>query len=124
VRENPWTVQATNRQSVRLRAAAVLGCVALVVTLAVVTSLLVREPDPAPIRAIELAAPTTTPRPARAATPKPKRKRPAVTPTPTRTATPTRTTEPGGFAPPTTDDVPDDDPFDDEPGDDADDDGD
>lgn len=129
MRENPRTVRETNRQSGRLRAAAVLGCAALVVTVAVVTSLLIREPDPAPIRAIELSAQTPTPRPSRGPTAKPKRhkakrKRPAVAPTPARTAAPTRTAAPGGFAPPTADDDPEDDPFDDEPGEDADDDGD
>ena len=71
--------------SSRLRAAAVIACVALVAAVGVITSLLISEPEPARIAPIDLPAASSSPSP---------------------TATPTPT--PGGFAPPDADDDEDD----------------
>jgi len=90
VRLNRWTVR--NRHSNRLRLAAVIACVALVVAVGVITSALIREPEPAEISVIELPKSADT-----------------GTATPTATPTP----GPGGFAPPDADDDADD-PFDDD----------
>ena len=56
--------------SSRLRAAAVIACVALVVAVGVVTSLLIREPEPARMTPIDLPAASSSPS-RRRATPTP-----------------------------------------------------